>query len=280
MKKKYRVMVLIIFLFSFLVSGIPITPKAFAIANGIADHLILGVTSSESAHSLATGGASTGISVDTAKVGAITESYTCRWVNNTGYFTANLAITANQPLTIQLREVRPNPLWGYSYGFEVYLNNILVYKRDNNNNTDVGAMPYYSSFFTTNDPAIVGTSSVTMKIISTGANAAYFTDVWAYTKISDYITAQNMRTPMRILPVVGSSKSLTTDLQTKITFIKTNLHTNSNVSLGFSILDFFLYDWPTNTQARSSTNTAAKYDSYLNLAKTNSLPVSFHLTSD
>lgn len=164
--------------------------KIFGSSTNMVDQLELGIgkTSSETSHSLQ-GSGNTAQTETTVKTGTVTETEHCRYVYNNGsWFTANLSLIQNQPLTIQKREVRPDALRGYTYSYDVYLDdgygniNKLVYRK---NTTDKGGGPYSSIFIDEDDPRIIsaGRNYVTIKIVSTSSNAAYISDIFAYSNL-------------------------------------------------------------------------------------------------
>lgn len=199
------------------------------------------------------------------------EEYDLRSAASGGSFTATLHITPHSPLSLQLREVRPNGSWGVAYGYRVYLNDILFYERDSSI-VDPGGGPYSSVFLDTADSNIVSSANVRIKVVSTSQEPAYFTDIWAYSDLSRFIHEQGIRVPTGIYAVIGKDYHSTQALQDNLTFVKDNLHRNERVRLGTSVLDYFA--------VRTSSQMAASYDRYLELARSNDIPITIESTSD
>lgn len=279
MKKRLSFLIILSFILALI---IPSNLQTFAASASVTDHVFCGNSTNETSHSITTSG-TTGSATDTANVGTISESYTTRYVSTSGsYFQYMLAINQNSPLTIQLREVRPNPHWGYNYGYDVYLNNTLVYKKDSAI-ACAGGGPYVSTFIETADPAIIGSTTCTLKIVSNSTNPAYFTDVWVYADFDTYVSNKGMTDKMTLAPLVGKDRDGTTALQTKITNDIAGINTNTNVSKGFAVLYDFLFTGTSpnyNTQQASQANMASKLDSLVGLATTNSLPIQLKFNTE
>lgn len=279
MRKKMSVLLAIVMVLTIVGSVSPISIVLGAVPSGITDSVQCGVSGSESTHSLATSG-TTGSTTDTAKTGLISESYTARYVQTSGsYFQYTLAIGQNMPLAIQIREVRPNPHWGYNYGYDVYLNNTLVYKKDSNV-AGKGGGSYLSTFIETSDPAIIGGTTVTLKIVSNSSNPAYFTDIWVYKNLDAYVADSGMNEPMTIAPMIGKNRDLTSALQGKITNDVIPLHTSSYVNKGFSVLYDFLFKSTDETQQAAQSDMASELQKLIDLARNNNVPVQLKFNTE
>ena len=240
------------------------------IESGPTDRLQLGLSASERKHELRTRGDSRAIR-GIAEAGTIVEDYLARSVERGGSFSAILTTAPRHRLSLQIREVRPNGSWGAQYGYQVFLNDVLCYERDPSI-VDPGGGPYSSIFLDTSDLSIVTHDQVKVDIVSTSDEPAYFTDIWVYADLDDFVEREGMRTPCGIYPVVGKDYHSTQALQDNIGFVLSHLHTNQRVKLGIAILDYF--------PVRSAAQMASNYDRYIQLAQINNVPVAIEHTSD
>lgn len=247
------------------------TASAPAVARGsVAGPVRLGDAESETAHQLTSEGASE-IQMGTVDQGQLTERFTARSVAAGGRFTARLQAAKEQPLTLQLRELRPNAAWGAAFGFRVYLDGVLHYVRDPASQ-DPGGGPHSSFFLDTRDPEILRDGWVDVTIEGTTAEPAYFSEIWSYADLTRMVTQQKMRVPDRIVFVLGQDYLSDELFRERLDYVKEHIHSSNRVRLGMAFLDYFT--------VRTAAQMAANYQRYLRLSREYGLPFAIESTAD
>lgn len=236
----------------------------------VTDAVRLGDRGSERAHDLDANAhaRSTSGSVD---AGQLTERYTARTVNQGGRFAFELRVDEHAPLTLQLREVRPNDEWGVGYGFRVLLDGVLAYVRDERT-AETGGGPYTSAFVDTADDAITKDGRVVVTVEGTSARPAHLAEVWAYSDLERMVGEQGMRTPDRMVFALGQDHRGEAYFRERLDYLKTAFQPTDEVKLGMSVLDYF----PNRTPEQMSAN----YQLWLRLSREYGLPFAIESTSD
>ncbi|MBM7789058.1 hypothetical protein [Tenggerimyces flavus] len=236
----------------------------------VTDVVSLGDSRSERAHDLKAN-AHAKATEGTVDAGQLTEPYKARTVNQDGRFTFNLRVDKHAPLTLQLREIRPNAEWGKAYGFQVKLDGVLAYVRDERT-TETGGGPYTSAFIDTNDEAITKDGKVVVTIEGTSPQATHVTEVWAYSNLERLVTAQGMRTPDRMIFVLGQDHRGEAVYRERLDYLTAKFEETDDVKLGMSVLDYF--------PNRTPEQMAANYQLWLRLSREYGLPFAIESTSD
>jgi hypothetical protein len=236
----------------------------------VTDRVRLGDSSSEHRHRLDARGP-TARTTGTAEQGQLSERYEARSVAASGRFGVRLDVRRSAPLTLQLRELRPNDAWGAAYGFRVYLDGRLTYVRDNAT-ADAGGGVYRSFFVDTRDRAITDDGQVEVVVEGTSAERAYFTDIWAYADLAGMVEDQGMRVADRLVFVLGQDYRPEADFRARLDYIRANLQATDEVKLGFAVLDYF--------PVRTREQMAANYRRWLALSREYGLPFAIESTSD
>ncbi|MGH9158515.1 MAG: hypothetical protein ACRD2X_00805, partial [Vicinamibacteraceae bacterium] len=247
------------------------TASVSAIPRGsVADRVRLGDAQSEATHELTSDGASE-MQTGTVEQGQLTERFTARSVAGGGRFTARLQAPKDQPLTLQLRELRPNDAWGASFGFRVYLDGQLHYVRDPASH-DPGGGPHSSVFLDTRDPNVLRDGWIDVTVEGTTTEPAYFSEIWTYADLTRMVTRQDMRVPDRIVFVLGQDYLSDELFRERLDYIKENIHSSGRVRLGMGFLDYFT--------VRTGAQMAANYQRYLRLSREYGLPFAIESTAD
>ncbi|REF37955.1 hypothetical protein [Thermasporomyces composti] len=249
------------------------TPRAHApraAAVGVSDQVRLGDPASEAAHRLRTSGA-TARTACHVEAGQITESYIARVVRRGGRFSVRLAVDRSRPLTLQVREVRPNETWGQPYGFRLLLDGIPHYVRDARI-PDPGGGPYSSFFLDTADPEVLRDGVVVVTVEGTSAEPAYLTEIWAYTDLPAMVHDQGMRVPDRVIFVLGQDHRGEAYFRSRLDYVRDHVHESSDVGLGMAVLDYF--------PVRTKEQMRANYELWLRLSREYGLPFAIESTSD
>jgi hypothetical protein len=237
---------------------------------GVTDHVRLGDPASEAAHRLRASGPTTR---DTGQVeaGQITESYTARTVRKGGWFNVRLTVDRSRPLTLQIREVRPNHTWGRAYGFRVLLDGIPHYVRDARM-PDAGGGPYSSFFLDTADPQVLRDGAVVVTVEGTSAEPAYLDEIWAYTDLPQMVRDQDMRVPDRVIFVLGQDHRGEAYFRSRLTYVRDHIHESPQVGRGMAVLDYF--------PVRTKDQMRANYELWTRLSREYGLPFAIESTSD
>lgn len=239
-------------------------------AGRVTDRVVLGDSDSERAHRVTATGQSAARR-GSVEQGQLTEPYTARSVASSGRFTARLKVDERKPLTLQVRELRPNDAWGVAYGFRVYLDGRLHYVRDNADQ-DPGGGPYSSFFLDTSDPGIIGDGTVDVTVEGAGAEPTYVNEIWAYADLPALVRQQHLRVPDRVVFVLGQDYLSDQVFRDRIAYVKNNIHSSASAGLGIAFLDYFT--------VRSPAQMRANYQRYLNLSRESGLPFAIESTSD
>lgn len=236
----------------------------------VADVVHLGESASERAHHLKAN-AQARATEGTVDAGQLTEPYKARTVNQGGRFSFNLSVDKHSPLTLQLREVRPNEEWGRPYGYKVRLDGVLAYVRDAQR-TETGGGPYTSTFVDTDDEEMTKDGKVVVTIEGTSKQPAHLQQVWAYSDLERMVTEQAMRTPDRMIFVLGQDHRGEAVFRERLTYLTNAFDETDEVKLGMSVLDYF----PNRTPDQMSAN----YQLWLRLSRQYGLPFAIESTSD
>lgn len=236
----------------------------------VTDHLVLGDPVSERAHYLRATGPSA-VQAGTVEAGQLTERYSARAVTSGGQFTVRLRLAPGQPLTLQLREVRPDDAWGAAYGFQVLLNGTLIYVRDPQT-ADPGGGPYSSVFIDSGDPAFTHDGQVDVTVEGTSEAAAYIGEIWAYGDLTGMVHEQGMRVPDRMVFVLGQDYRGEQYFRQRLDYVKAHIHTSPEVGAGMAVLDYYA--------VRTPDQLAANYQLWLRLSRDYNLPFAVESTSD
>ncbi|MGW5362151.1 hypothetical protein [Actinopolymorpha pittospori] len=236
----------------------------------VVDTVRLGDTAAERAHDVRATGAS-GVARGSVEAGQLTEPYTARSVRAGGAFTVRLDVARDQPLTLQFREVRPNDEWGVAYGFRVLLDGTLAHVRDPARK-DAGGGPYSSFFLESADPAVIGDGQVVVTVEGTSAESAYVGQIWSYADLPGMVAAQGMRTPDRMVFVLGQDHRGEAYFRDRLDYVTSAIHESPEVGRGMAVLDYFAN--------RSPDQLAANYAMWLRLAREYGLPFGIESTSD
>ncbi|GAB3427746.1 hypothetical protein GCM10027569_69830 [Flindersiella endophytica] len=248
----------------------PVVESAATTSGRVTDRVVLGDTGSEQAHHVTASGQSAARQ-GSVEQGALTEPYTARSVVSGGRFTARLRVDERAPLTLQLRELRPNDAWGVAYGFRVYLDGQLQYVRDPADE-DAGGGPYNSFFLDTSDAGIIGDGTVEVTVEGAGAEPAYLNEIWAYADLPGLVRAQHLRVPDRVVFVLGQDYLSDQVFRDRIGYVKDNIHSNGSAGVGIAFLDYFT--------VRTAEQLRRNYQRYLALSRESGLPFAIESTSD
>jgi hypothetical protein len=247
-----------------------LSTSSAASSPGVTDVVRLGDASSERAHDVRASGRSQRTS-GTVEAGQLTERYTARTVRADGRFSVRLEVDRHSPLSLQIKEVRPDDGWGAAFGFRVLLDGILHYVRDPAT-ADPGGGPYSSFFLQTADPAVVADGRVVVTVEGTSAEAAYVSEIWAYADLSGMVGAQGMRVPDRMVFVLGQDHRGEAYFRSRLDHVAAAIHESDDVGLGMAVLDYFAN--------RTPAQMHANYQLWLRLSREYGLPFAIESTSD
>jgi hypothetical protein len=239
-------------------------------AAGVTDMVRLGDRDSERAHRLSTQGSATSVRGE-VEAGQLTEAYTARSVRDSGRFSVRLDVDRTKPLTLQVKEIRPNDAWGEKFGFRVLLDGTLFDVRDPATR-DPGGGPYSSFFLDTADPAVIGDGEVVVTVESTSAEPAYVGEIWAYADLPGMVRAQDLRVPDRMVFVLGQDHRGEAYFRSRLDYVKSAIHESPDVGRGMAVLDYFT--------VRSAAQMSANYQMWLRLSREYGLPFGIESTSD
>lgn len=237
---------------------------------GASDHVRLGDSASEAAHRLRTSGSTARVSGH-VEAGQITETYAARTVRDGGRFSVRLSVDRTRPLTLQIKEIRPNETWGRAYGFRVLLDGIPHYVRDPRT-TDAGGGPYSSFFLDTSDPEVIRDGTVVVTVEGTSTEPAYLGEIWAYADLPAMVRAQGMRVPDRMVFVLGQDHRGEAYFRSRLDYVRDHIHESPQVGRGMAVLDYF--------PVRTTEQMRANYELWLRLSREYGLPFAIESTSD
>lgn len=235
-------------------------------AAGVTDFVDVGDPGSEEAHNVDFRGA-TEVTSGSVTAGRVTDDFTARQIGAGGTVSFDLAVRPGVPLTIQLRELRPDDGWGESFGYQVHLDGQLVYIRDNET-ADPGGGPHSSIFIDSNAPEFTRDRMVTLTIEGTSDEPAYFSEIWAYADIERMVEIQNMRVDDKVTFLLGQDYLGEGVFRERLDYITANFadaaDANEHVDLGFAVLDY-----PPN---REAADFNANYRLWRDLSREYDLP--------
>ncbi|HZC26309.1 MAG TPA: hypothetical protein VE287_04755, partial [Actinopolymorphaceae bacterium] len=237
---------------------------------GVTDVVRFGDAGSEDAHEVRASAGSAAVH-GTVEAGQLTEPYAARSVRSGGSFTASLRVDPGQPLTLQVKEVRPDDGWGRAYGFRVLLDGIPFYVRDPATQ-DAGAGPYSSFFLETADPTVLADGRVDVTVEGTSVERAYVAEVWAYSDLSGMVHDQGMRAPDRMVFVLGQDHRGETYFRSRLDYVAAAIHESPDVGRGMAVLDYFAN--------RTPAQMDANYQLWLRLSREYGIPFGIESTSD
>lgn len=248
----------------------PVAAAADTGRAGVTDHVILGNAASERGHRMRVAGPARSAAGE-VEAGQLTERYTARSLTDGSRLTVRLRVAPDRPFTMQLREIRPNDEWGIAYGFRVFVNGTLVHVRDARA-VDTGGGVYLSTFVDSADPALVRSGSVEVTVEGTSVNAAYLSEIWAYSDFTEVVRAQGMRVPDRLVFVLGQDYKGEAYFRQRLDYVKGHIESNSDIALGMAVLDYYA--------VRTPGQEAANYALWLQLSRDYDMPFVGHCTSD
>lgn len=238
---------------------------------GVTDHVTFGDPGSEKAHQVReVAGSTTAVSGE-VEAGQLVERYTARSLTIGSRLTARLTVAPNRPLTLQLREIRPNDEWGAAYGLRVFVNGTLVYIRDPRT-ADTGGGVYLSTFINSADPAASRSGVAEVTVEGSSSNAAYLGEIWAYSDLAGMVQDQAMRTPDRMVFVLGQDYKGEAYFRQRLDYVAANINAGPNVALGMAVLDYYA--------VRTPAQEATAYALWLQLSRDYGIPFVGHCTSD
>lgn len=207
----------------------------------------------------------------TVEAGQLTERYRARTLQEDGRLSAELRVAPDRPLSLRIREIRPNDEWGQPYGFSVFLDGTLAHVRDSRS-PETGGGPYLSTFVETSDPAILSDGKVTVTIESTSSAPTHVDELWSYSDLPGLVRQQGMRVPDRMVFVLGQDYKGEPYFRQRLDYVRSAIHETAVVERGFAVLDYF----PKRTPAQ----LAANYALWRKLAREYDLPFAIESTSD
>lgn len=254
-----------------LVATSPTAPSAeAALRVGVTDHVRLGDGADERAHELRTTGPSRALT-GTVEAGQRVERYAARTVTDGASFSVRLQVAAETPLSLQFQEIRPNDEWGTSYGFEIYVDGILMHVRDAGL-PEQGGGPYSSFYLDTADPALTRDGEVVVRVVGTSVAPTYVGTIWAYADLEQMVALQGMRVPDRMVFVLGQDYLGEDVFRGRLDYVKAHIHETAQVGRGMAVLDYF--------PVRTTEQMAANYRLWLKLSREYGLPFAIESTSD
>ncbi|RFU85027.1 hypothetical protein DY218_19535 [Streptomyces triticagri] len=228
----------------------------------VSDTLRLGVPASERRHRLVERAGSRAVT-GTVEQGTLVERYSARAVTRGGGFTATLAVTPGEPLTLHFGELRPDDTWGAAFGFEVHLGDTLVYVRDSAQ-ADPGGGPYGSFFVETDDPEVTAAGEIEVTVRGTTREPAYFRHIRAFADLDRMVREQGLRVQDRIVFVLGQDYRPDSESRAKLDYITEQFRDTDDVAFGLAVLDYF--------PRRTAGEMAANYAKWLDFSRTYELP--------
>lgn len=241
-----------------------------ALRAGVVDQVRLGVAADERAHGLEGSGPTRPVS-GRVEAGQRVEPYTVRTVTDGASFRVRLAVSAESPLSLQFQEIRPNSTWGKSYGFKVYVDDVLMHVRDARL-PEQGGGPYSSFYLETADPALIGDGEVVIRVVGTSLAPTYIGSIWAYADLEEMVALQGMRVPDRMVFVLGQDYRGEEYFRSRLDYVKARIHESPQVGRGMAVLDYF--------PVRTTEQMAENYRLWLALSREYGLPFAIESTSD
>jgi hypothetical protein len=104
------------------------------------------------------------------------------------------------------------------------------------------------------------------------SNAAYLGEIWAYSDLAGMVQGQGMRTPDRMVFVLGQDYKGEAYFRQRLNYVAANINAHPNVALGMAVLDYYA--------VRTPAQETTAYALWLQLSRDYRIPFVGHSTSD